>query len=110
MLRYFPLLLLLPAIAAAQTPEVAAKVDAKLDAERAAQRNEDVEILRRLLNKAVGLPDKARVTTEPAVRVSHPNDPAPSISMLTPEMQPEWSKRMAEWSERNPLKPGATRT
>jgi hypothetical protein len=51
MLRSVPLLLLLPAVAFAQTP----------DAERAAQRNEDVEILRRLLNKAVGLPDRAEV-------------------------------------------------
>lgn len=63
MLRSFPLLLLLPAVAFAQTPEVVQKVDAKLDAERTAQRNEDVEILRRLLNKAVGLPDKATVWT-----------------------------------------------
>lgn len=61
MLRCLPLLLLLPAVAFAQTPEVVAKVDAKLDAERAAQRNEDIEILRRLLNKAAGLPDKAEV-------------------------------------------------
>lgn len=66
MLRYSPLLLLLPAMAFAQTAEVVAKVDAKLDAERAAQRNEDVEVLRRLLNKAAGLPDKLSVTL-PAV-------------------------------------------
>lgn len=63
MLRSFPLLLLLPAVALAQTSEIVAKLDAKLDAERSAQRNEDVEILRRLLNKACGLPDKASVHT-----------------------------------------------
>lgn len=63
MFRSFPLLLLLPAVAFAQTTEIVAKLDAKLDAERAAQRNEDVEILRRLLNKACGLPDKANVHT-----------------------------------------------
>ncbi len=62
MLRYFPLLLLLSAAAFAQSPEVVAKIDAKLDAERAAQRNEDVEVLRRLLNKAAGLPDKVSVS------------------------------------------------
>lgn len=62
MLRSFPLLLLLlPAVALAQTPEVVAKLDAKLDAERSVQRNEDVEILRRLLNKAAGLPNRAEV-------------------------------------------------
>jgi hypothetical protein len=71
-LRYFSLLLLLPAVAVAQTPEVVAKVDAKLDAERSAQRNEDIEILRRLLNKAAGLPDKASVsvTEQPVQRTS----------------------------------------
>lgn len=76
MLRYFPLLLLLPATAFAQTPEVVAKVDAKLDAERSAQRNEDVEVLRRLLNKAAGLPDKASVsvTEQPVQRTSSGTD------------------------------------
>jgi hypothetical protein len=64
MLRFTPLLLLLPAVATAQTAEVVQKLDAKLDAERAAQRNEDVEILRRLLNKAAGLPNKASVHAE----------------------------------------------
>ena len=64
MLRYLPVLFLLPAVAFAQTPELVAKVDAKIDAERAAQRNEDVEILRRLLNKAAGLPDKATSHTQ----------------------------------------------
>ncbi|MCU0705322.1 MAG: cytochrome c3 family protein [Fimbriiglobus sp.] len=64
MLRTLPALLLLPALALAQTAEVVAKVNAKLDAERAAQRNEDVEILRRLLNKACGLPDRSSVRTE----------------------------------------------
>lgn len=64
MFRYLPLLLLLllPAVAMGQTAEVVTQVDAKLDAERAAQRNEDVEILRRLLNKACGLPDKVSVS------------------------------------------------
>lgn len=61
MFRYLSLLLLLPAAALAQTSEVVQKVDAKLDAERSAQRTEDVEILRRLLNKACGLPNIASV-------------------------------------------------
>ncbi len=76
MLRYPLLLLLLPAVAFAQTPEVVAKVDAKLDAERSAQRNEDVEILRRLLNKAAGLPDKASVsvTEQPVQRTTSGQD------------------------------------
>lgn len=60
MLRSFPLLLLLPAIAVAQSPEVVKEVaDLTLAGERTAQRNEDVEILRRLLNKACGLPNIA---------------------------------------------------
>lgn len=62
MLRYLPLLLLLPVAAFAQTAEVVQKLEAKLEAERAAQRAEDVEVLRRLLNKAVGLPDKVSVS------------------------------------------------
>ncbi len=76
MLRSFSLLLLLPAVTFAQTPEVVAKIDAKLDAERAAQRNEDVEILRRLLNKAAGLPDIASVsvTEQPVQRFSGARD------------------------------------
>lgn len=108
MLRYLPLLLLLPAVATAQTAEVVAKVEAKLDAERAAQRNEDVEILRRLLNKAVGLPDKVHVTAEPPGR-AHPNDPAPSMSMMTDQYLPVWQERMKEWNARNPLLPGSTK-
>lgn len=60
-----PALLLLAVVAPAQTPEVVTKVDAKLDAERAAQRSEDVEVLRRLLNKSLGLADTTRVVSQP---------------------------------------------
>lgn len=106
MLRSFALLLLLPAVALAQTAEVVKKVDAKLDAERAAQRNEDVEILRRLLNRAAGLPDKVQVSVESPAR-TNPNDPAPPFSMMTDQYMPIWNERMKEWEARNPLKPGA---
>lgn len=51
---------------AAQTKEVVEEVGAKLDnlriaARHADERAEDVEILRRLLNKSLGLPDRAEV-------------------------------------------------
>lgn len=108
MLRSFPLLLLLPAVAFAQTEEVVKKIDAKLDAERAAQRNEDVEILRRLLNKAVGLPDKVHITVESATR-TYPDYPAPSMSMVTDQYLPIWQERMKEWNAHNPLKSGAVK-
>lgn len=108
MLRSFPLLLLLPAIAFAQTEEVVKKLDAKLDAERAAQRNEDVEILRRLLNKAVGLPDKVHITVESATRLN-PNDQVPPFSVMTPEYQEVWSRKFEEWAARNLLQSGATK-
>ncbi len=55
------LLLLLPAIAFAQTAEVIQKIDAKLQVERDAQRQEDVEILRRLLNRGFGLPNEVKI-------------------------------------------------
>jgi hypothetical protein len=71
-------------MALAQTLEVVKKVDAKLDAERAVQRNEDVEILRRLLNKAAGLPDKLSVTPPPAADPFRPppgwKEPVPVTS------------------------------
>lgn len=52
-----------------QTKDVIEEVDAKLTQLRIAtrhadERNEDVEILRRLLNKSLGLPDKASVRAE----------------------------------------------
>lgn len=86
MSRYLPLLLLLPAAAFAQTAEVVTKLDAKLDAERAAQRNEDVEILRRLLNKAAGLPDKASVHTS-LVLTNGIGDPTMGQFLGTPKEQ-----------------------
>lgn len=90
MLRFSPLFLLSAALASAQTPEVVQKVDAKLDAERAAQRNEDVEILRRLLNKAAGLPDNVNPQTykvDPESTPSYPKwrpDPATRPPVVGP--------------------------
>lgn len=54
---------------AAQTKEVVEEIDAKLATLRVAarhadERNEDVEILRRLLNKSLGLPDRTEVWTD----------------------------------------------
>lgn len=50
--------LLAPA-AAAQTKEIQDKVNKDLDTVRKAERTEDVEVLRRILNRAFHLPDKA---------------------------------------------------
>ena len=61
--------LLTAAVASAQTKDVVEEVGAKLDnlrvaARHADERSEDVEILRRLLNKSLGLPDRAEVWTD----------------------------------------------
>jgi hypothetical protein len=84
MLRFTPLLLLLPAVAFGQTAEVVTKLEAKLDAERAAQRNEDVEVLRRLLNKACGLPDKASVALLKDVSESGLSDAVKRVAGVGP--------------------------
>lgn len=52
------LLTAVPSVAVAQTPDIQAKVNADLDTIRKAERIEDVEIMRRILNKSLGLGGK----------------------------------------------------
>lgn len=64
------LLLLFATAGVAQTPRVVSEVEAKLwkeraDAERDKERDLDVEILRRLLNQSLGLPNKVTALTIP---------------------------------------------
>jgi hypothetical protein len=49
----------------AQTPEIVKEVDANLNVLRAAQRNEDIEILRLLMNRSFGFTHKTEMKFEP---------------------------------------------
>jgi hypothetical protein len=86
---------LVPAAAVAQTPAVQDQLQKDLEAVRHTQRTEDIEVLRRILNRSLGMPDKVAVQprNQPLTTIlpgsMNPNQlPAGPLNQLYPTMDP----------------------